>query len=69
MPKRKRKRKEEGSKEGVKYKGVTKNRKRFQAQIKIDGKLHSFGTFDTHPRRLLKRTILPPSKQDVQHPN
>ena len=23
----------------------------------------------THPRRLLKRTIMPPSKQDVQHPN
>jgi hypothetical protein len=62
----KRKRKKDGSKEERKYKGVTKNRKRFQAQIKIDGKLQSFGTFDTHPRRLLKRTIVPPSKQNVQ---
>ena len=48
MPKRKRKRKEEeGSKEGVKYKGVTKTRKRFQAQIRIDGKQNYLGTFDT----------------------
>ena len=48
MPKRKRKRKEEdGSKEGVKYKGVGKNWKRFQAQIRIDGKKKGLGTFDT----------------------
>ena len=47
MPKRKRKRKEEGSKEGVKYKGVGKNGKRFRARISIDGKDHCHGTFDT----------------------
>ena len=47
MPKRKRKRKEEGSKEGVKYKGVMKNWKRFTARIRIDGKTHCPGTFDT----------------------
>ena len=46
MPKRKRK-EEEGSKEGVEYKGVYKNGKGFQAQIFIDGKHHFPGTFDT----------------------
>ena len=48
MPKRKRKRKEEeGSKEGVKYKGVYKSGKRFQATFMIDGKKHCVGNFDT----------------------
>jgi len=48
MPKRKRKRKQEDeSKEKVKYFGVYKNRKRFQAKINIDNKIQSFGTFDT----------------------
>jgi len=49
MPKRKRK-KEDGSKKEVKYKGVTKNtknRKRFQAYIVIDGKYQHLGMFDT----------------------
>ena len=46
MPKRKRKQ-EEGSKEGVKYKGVYKSGKRFRAVIFIDGKHHFPGTFDT----------------------
>ena len=46
MPKRKRK-EEEGSKEGVEYKGVYKNGKGFQAQIFIDGRHHYPGTFDT----------------------
>ena len=42
MPKRKRK-----EEEGAKYKGVYKNGKRFQAQIRIDGKIQHLGTFDT----------------------
>ena len=46
MPKRKRK-KDDGSKKEVKYKGVYKNKKRFGAQIWIDGKMQGFGTFDT----------------------
>ena len=46
MPKRKRKEEEE-SKEGVKYKGVGKNGKGFIARIRINGKDQSFGTFDT----------------------
>jgi len=46
MPKRKRK-KDDGSKKEVKYKGVYKNKKRFGAQIWIDGKIHRTGTFDT----------------------
>ena len=46
MPKRKRKEEEE-SKEGVKYKGVTKRGERFIARIFIDGKKHNHGTFDT----------------------
>ena len=46
MPKRKRK-EEEGSKEGVKYKGVCKSGKRFKAQFSIDGKIQHLGTFDT----------------------
>ena len=46
MPKRKRK-KEGGSKNKVKYKGVKKSGKKFYAQIYIDGKHQSLGTFDT----------------------
>ena len=46
MPKRKRK-KEDGSKKEVKYKGVKKEGKRFSAAIWIDGKNHYLGTFDT----------------------
>jgi len=46
MPKRKRK-KEDGSKGKVKYKGVAKNGKKFRAQISIDGKTQGLGTFDT----------------------
>ena len=43
----KRKREEDGTKEEVKYKGVTKIGKRFKARLKIDGKMQGFGTFDT----------------------
>ena len=46
MPKRKRK-KEDGTKKEIKYKGVQKRGNRYRAQIFIDGKLHSPGTFDT----------------------
>ena len=47
MPKRKRKN-EDGSKKEVKYKGVSKRKSgRFQANIRIDGKLQNIGTFDT----------------------
>ena len=46
MPKRKRK-KDDGSKNNVKYKGVQKSVKRFQAKIRIDGKQQALGTFDT----------------------
>ena len=43
----KRKREEDGTKEEVKYKGVTKIGKRFKARLKIDGKMQGFGTYDT----------------------
>ena len=46
MPKRKRK-KEDGTKNNVKFKGVSKMKKRFQASIRIDGKKQGLGTFDT----------------------
>ena len=47
MPKSKRKKKDRSKKE-KKYKGVQKTKSgRFQAQIKIDGKKHHPGTFDT----------------------
>lgn len=46
IPKRKRN-EEDGSKEGVKYRGVTRKGKRFMVQIRIDGKRHYLGTFDT----------------------
>ena len=65
MPKRKRKN-DGGSKKKVKYKGVTKSGKKFEGRFMLDGTLQPCLT---HPRRLLKRTIVLPSKQDVQHPN
>ena len=46
MSKRKRK-KEDGSKNDVKFKGVRKSGKKFRANIRIDGKTQSLGTFDT----------------------
>jgi hypothetical protein len=46
MPKRKRKN-EGGSKNKVKFKGVSKSGKRFRAVIRIDDKNHYHGTFDT----------------------
>ena len=46
MPKRKRK-KEDGSKKDVKYKGVTKDGSRFKARMRIDGKQENIGTFVT----------------------
>ena len=46
MPKRKRK-KDDGSKKDVKFKGVYKRGERFQAMISIDGKTQNLGTFDT----------------------
>ena len=47
MPKRKRKRKEDGSKDDVKFKGVTKSGRGFLAQIFVDYKRQYLGTFDT----------------------
>ena len=45
---KKRKRVEEdGLKDEVKYKGVYKNGNRYRAQLRIDGKTHNHGTFDT----------------------
>jgi len=46
MPKRKRKN-EDGSKSEVKYKGVTKQGKKFRAYIHIDRKKQGLDTFDT----------------------
>ena len=46
MPKRKQK-EEDGSEDEVKYKGVYPNNQKFGARIRIDGKLHYPGTFDT----------------------
>ena len=46
MPKRNRK-KEDGSKKEVKFKGVEKMGERFRARIFIDGKLQGLGMFDT----------------------
>ena len=46
MPKRKRKN-DDGTKKEVKFKGITKRGKRFQAQISIDGKMQALGMFDT----------------------
>ena len=39
--------KEDRAKNNVKYKGVTKKGERFRAEIWIDGKTQSLGTFDT----------------------
>ena len=47
MSKRKRK-KEDESKPAVMYKGVYKSGKRYQARIRIDGKVQNLGAFDTH---------------------
>ena len=49
MPKRKREEEEEdGSKNKIKYKGVTKTKSgKYKAQLKIDGKMHYPGRFDT----------------------
>ena len=48
MSKRKRKREEEDeSKDDIKYKGVYKNGQKFNAQLRINGKLKYLGTFDT----------------------
>jgi hypothetical protein len=46
MPKRKRK-KDDGTKKEIKYKGVRKSGKKFCAQITIDGTTQGLGTFDT----------------------
>ena len=46
LSKRKRK-KDDGSKKDVKYKGVTKDGSRFKARIRIDGKQENIGTFVT----------------------
>ena len=46
MPKRKRK-EEDGSKNEVKFKGVSKSLKRFRAYTTFDGKTQYHGTFDT----------------------
>ena len=72
MPKRKRK-KEDGSKEKVKYKGVgTQGSGRFQANIWIDGKKHYLGTFGTAKQaaRAYDRAAMqagrPPTKLNYQ---
>ena len=44
MSKRK---KDDGTKKDVKYKGVYKSGKKFRAIISIDGKQQNLGTFDT----------------------
>ena len=46
MPKRKRK-KDDGTKKDVKFKGVQKQGKRFRAYINIDGKMQNLDLFDT----------------------
>ena len=72
MPKRKRK-KEDGSKDKVKYKGVQKRgEKRYQAYIHIDGKRQALGTFDTAKKaarahdRAAMQTGRPPIKLNFQ---
>jgi len=71
MPKRKRKN-EDGSKKEVKYKGVQKQGKKFQAKIRIDGKKQGLGTFDTAKKaaRAYDRAAMqagrPPTKLNYQ---
>ena len=71
MPKRKRK-KEDGSKKEIKYKGVIKIRKTFKAQINIDGKQQHIGMFDTAKQaaRAYDRAAMqagrPPTKLNFQ---
>jgi len=72
MPKRKRK-KEDGSKKEVKYKGVYKTKSgRCYAQIRIDGKVQNLGTFDTAKQaaRAYDRAAMqagrPPTKLNFQ---
>ena len=69
----KRKREENGTKDDVKFKGVTKRGNgRFQAKIFIDGKLQNIGTFDTAKKaaRAYDRATMqagrPPTKLNFQ---
>jgi len=71
MPKRKRK-KEDGSKKEVKFKGVKKSGKRFRAVFYIDSKEINIGTFDTAKKaaRAYDRAAMqagrPPTKLNYQ---
>ena len=71
MPKRKRK-KEDGSKKEVKYKGVIKSGKRFRVQITVEGKSQGIGTFDSakEAARAYDRAAMqagrPPTKLNYQ---